>query len=103
MMSNRADLSKIKLEYVKDNITECGYKLFDDYYTTVETFLFKDEKIPDDDLEFLEFVCEEAFDKCARELLEFLYENEKGLTINSTSYEFDQIKDILSRALFKKQ
>lgn len=98
-MSNRVYLSKVRVEYVKDKIKETGYKIFDDLVSVVETFMYE-ESVPDDDLELLAFVCKEAFDENTKELIQFVYENKKDITINGVLYKFQDIKEVMRKSLF---
>ena len=71
--------------------TSYGYRLFDDYgqtYCNIGSYLIED------DLELLQFAMENS-DDYSRTLFKFLIEDQKGLNINNSWYDFDEIKHIL--------
>ena len=92
-MSNRVSLDATK--FVNKNGDESyGYRMYDDYdqtyYNCAESNIMEM-----DDLELLEYAGKRA-DERAGEMISFCMEEEKGMYINDTWYDHDEIKDKLN-------
>lgn len=90
-MSNRVVIIPTIFTNARTGTISYGYFAYDNYEQTYCTIL---ESIPDDDMEFLGMVIEYA-DNIVSRLLDFVQEEERGISIGSTYYEYNEIKAIL--------
>lgn len=74
-----------------------GFRIADDYEKTYDNF---GEALIKDDLELLKYAVECADEK-SEAMFEFMNENEKGIEINGSWYDYEQVKDIITRLLAK--
>jgi hypothetical protein len=94
-MSNTLTLIPTKFQDIRSGDVTYGYRIFDSYDDSYSNTW---ESIPDDDMEFLKMVLDETVENYSQVVLEmfnFLQENEKGLDIDGTFYDFEDIKEIL--------
>jgi len=72
-------------------------RVYDDH----ETVTMIVEKLPDDDLEMLDFLFTDVFNGSRefKDLMEFVLENDKSITIRDSLYTIDQTKSILEKHL----
>lgn len=89
-MSNRVHLNAVKFEYLTGDIFY-GYTISDDEGLSFDN---NSESIIEDDLELLKYAIKTA-DAAAEALLDFVRENEKGILINDSWYDWEQIKEIM--------
>lgn len=90
-MSNRAVLEPTKFISVRSGRESYGYRFYDDYAGTYCNNL---DSIPEDDLEFLKLVMESGLDEVGRGIMDFIIEEEHGVYIGDTWYEWDKIKHV---------
>ena len=93
-MANVVNIVATKFENVTDGKTSLGFRAYDDYGSTYGNTL---ESIPDDDLEFLQAVCEDAMtDETLSSMFgDSVRDSNTPLLINGTEYKWDDIKDIV--------
>jgi|TARA_Y100000310_G_scaffold262645_1_gene272379 hypothetical protein len=89
-MSNVITIEPTKFESVRDGTITYGYRIYDDH-EAVYCNLW--ESIPDDDMEVLTQV-DVGADVATRGMLDFVAEEELGIFIGETYYEWDQIKHL---------
>ncbi len=90
-MSNKITIEPTKFENVRTGVITYGYRAYDNYDQAYgNTF----DSIPDDDLDFLSQVNENA-DQNTSEMLCFVKENQCGLFIGSEWYDYEDIKETL--------
>lgn len=75
--------------------TSHGFRMVDDYGKTYCNDL--ERPLPDDDLEALEEVLTKYSDEAINGFVDYMKENECGLTIRDVAYEWDEIKHILDK------
>ncbi len=83
---SRVSLVATKFVNVKSGEESFGYRLYDDYdsvYNNMWNF------IPDNDLDFLELALEDGHG-----MFDFLQENELGIDINGTWYDWNEIEHL---------
>ena len=73
-----------------------GFRIYDDYDSVYSNLMMEGEflDISSEDLAFLKYVVDNASDKIEY-MLDSVVENEKGMEINGTWYDWNEIKDIL--------
>lgn len=86
-MSNRVHLNAVKIEYLNGSVTY-GYTISDDNEMTFEN---NAEAMIQDDMELLRYAKQTA-DSVTEGILDFVRENEKGILINDSWYDWDDIK-----------
>lgn len=86
-MSNRVHLNAVKIEYLNGTVTY-GYTISDDNEMTFEN---NAEAMIQDDMELLRYAKKTA-DSVTEGILDFVRENEKGILINDSWYDWDDIK-----------
>lgn len=86
-MSNRVHLNAVKIEYLNGTVTY-GYTISDDNEMTFEN---NAEAMIQDDMELLRYAKQTA-DSVTEGILDFVRENEKGILINDSWYDWDDIK-----------
>jgi hypothetical protein len=87
-MSNRANLERQKVTKIKTGETLNQLLLFDDYGEN--TYIV--ESIPDDDLECLiECIKQHKEEQYRQGVLDNTYESEKGISIDGTWYDWEEI------------
>jgi len=87
-MSNRVHLNAVKIEYLNGSVTY-GYTISDDNEMTFEN---NAEAMIQDDMELLKYARETA-DSTTEGILDFVQENQKGILINDSWYDWDDIKE----------
>jgi hypothetical protein len=102
-MSNQVCLVSTKFSNVKTGNVSFGYRLYDGYGATYNntreidnwTENQEDQKFPDDDLDTLREAMElfEA-DNIAKAMFQFIEENEGGIEIDGTWYNWNEIKEL---------
>jgi hypothetical protein len=88
-MSNRIHLNAVKFEYLKGDVTY-GYTISDDEDMSFDN---NAEVMIEDDLELLRYAKKTA-DASTEAMLDFMQENEKGILINDSWYDWDEIKQV---------
>lgn len=88
-MSNRVHLNAVKMEYLNGYVVY-GYTISDDEALSFDN---NAEAMIKDDLELLRYVKKTA-DTAAKAMLDFIQENEKGILINNSWYDWEQIKQV---------
>lgn len=88
-MSNRVHLNAVKMEYLTGDVSY-GYTISDDEGLSFDN---NAEAMIEDDLDLLRYAKKTA-DASAEAILDFVQENEKGVLINDSWYDWDQIKQI---------
>ncbi len=88
-MSNRILLLSTKFEDVTG--ISYGYRISDDFGSDYNN---ESEEPIEDDLELLTYV-KNVYAKDSVEILDFMREHEKGITINNTYYDYDQVRSLL--------
>ena len=89
-MSNRVHLNAVKMEYLTGDVSY-GYTISDDEDLSYDN---NAEAMIEDDFDLLRYAKATA-DDSAKAMLEFIQENEKGLYINDSWYEWDAVQPIL--------
>lgn len=84
-------MNRIYLEKLDDKRNGAGFRLSDDYANNT-AFI---DGTPEDDIELLKFVVKNC-DDVGSDILQFCNENERGITINDTFYNYEKIKDIIN-------
>lgn len=95
-MSNRAQLTRTKFEG-DDGVTGWGWRLGDDY-TRSYTDACTEDEVSAEPLELLAAAASEATEE-ERRLLENLLQFERGISINGSWREFQEIAPVLRKAL----
>lgn len=88
-MSSKVYLKSTKFESMGE--TTYGFRMYDDYEKTYNNC---SEAFIEDDLDLLRYA-KETEDEDIDGMLYFIVENEEGIEINGTWYDFEQIKEIL--------
>lgn len=88
-MSNRVHLNAIKMEYLSGHVSY-GYTISDDEDMSFDN---NAEAMIEDDLELLRYAKKTA-DASTEAMLDFMQENEKGILINDSWYDWDDIKKV---------
>jgi ethanolamine utilization protein EutP (predicted NTPase) len=89
-MANQIDIVPTEFKDTHDGTVTLGVRVYDNY----EQFYINTWKnIPDDDLDLLDKVLMEAGDS---DIFCYLQEEEKGVTIRDTYYEWDEIKHLFA-------
>ena len=92
-MSNRISLVGTEFKNVTSNSTTYGYCMYDSYDATYNNCL---EKVQvKNDLRLLELVVELGDNSCEA-MISHMIENETGIEINDTWYDYDEIKDTIT-------
>ncbi len=94
-MSNPVTIEPTMFTDVRSGVVSYGYRVFDSYDKHYENTW---ESIPDDDMEVLRMVLTDAVDSFSEVIIDMfqsLLENENGLEIGDTFYDFEDIKKIL--------
>lgn len=94
-MSNQVMLIPCKFVDTPSGDVSFGFRMVDDYGKTYSNNL--DRELPDDDLEALEEVLTNHMDETITGFLEYLSENECGITIRDVPYEWNEIKEIVNK------
>ena len=91
-MSNQIYIDAVS----KDNSTH-GFRAYDDYSSCCA---FNWEKLPDDDLVFFEDIItsEYGYPPEFRDLIEFAAENDKGITIRGTYFDWSELEPIYKKS-----
>ena len=90
-MSNRIELVPTLFTNVRSGETSYGYRLYDDADNVYNNMW---DSIPDDDLDCLRKMVEEAGDR-EYPFLSYLREYTCGMSIGGTWYEWEEIEDII--------
>ena len=86
---NRVYLQATKfVDWPKGGAVTFGWRMYDDHEQVYENIL---ERIPDDCLELLQIVMDSG-NRTANDMLDFISEHEKGISINDEWFEWDEIK-----------
>ena len=94
-MSNRVTLTATQFKNVKsDDEPTYGYRMYDDAGQAYCN-IFTKEDVQKDDLDFLKLVWENAGSD-EGSMFDFMRQYEKGIFINGSWYDWDEVKDILS-------
>lgn len=88
-MSNKANIVTCEFHSGNGVITK-GYRIYDEYGKTYNNTW---ESIPTDDLQVLAEVLKDD-DDVTRSVLDFVEENENGISINDTYYDWAEIKHL---------
>lgn len=88
-MSNRVHLNAVKMEYL-DGTLSYGYTISDDEDMSFDN---NAEAMIEDDLDLLRYAKKTA-DASTEGMLDFIQETEKGILINGTWYDWDEIKQV---------
>ena len=103
-MSNRVSLERREVKRVKTGVVSKEAYLFDDYACDSITF---EHNFPDSDLDlFKDVIIAQKTDfnfPQIEEILDSLYESEKGIDIDDTFYEWKEIKPILEEYWIKEE
>jgi len=95
-MSNRAFLTRTKFEADHDG-TSWGWRIGDDYVRSY-TDACAEHEIPTDPLELLANAATESTED-ERHLLENLLRYERGISINGSWHDYEEIAPVLQKAL----
>ena len=90
-MSNLVTIEPTQFTNTRSGESTFGFRAYDDYGQTYGNIF---ESIPDDDLEFLTLVAKDP-DDILSGMLDSVRENEKGIKVGETFYEYDEIKHIV--------
>lgn len=90
-MSNKVQLNAVKMEYL-DGSVAYGYTISDDYDISFDN---NAESMIEDDMELLKYALKTA-DSSAEGMFDNMRECEKGLNINSSWYDWEQIERIMN-------
>lgn len=88
-MSNRVSIVPTEFVNVRSGNKTFGVRVYDDEGQSYDNTW---ESIPDDDLDVIEKVLQ-SDDMNIRGIMDFVRENEKGVEIDGTWYDWDEIKD----------
>lgn len=92
-MSNRVTITRTEFKNIKGGESSLGYRIYDEYGQEYNNCV--DEKDIDlDDLLFLELVVMETVGDVGSAMLMFIRDEEKGIYIDDTWYDHDEIKHI---------
>jgi hypothetical protein len=90
-MSNRVHIEPTRFENVRSGVVTYGFRAYDQY---AQTYNNTWDSIPDDDLECLKLAVADADDTLSS-MLDYCREEEVGLFVGDTWFDWDEIKDIL--------
>ncbi len=91
-MSNRVSLRAIEIKEVKSGAISYGFVMSDDYATAFNDTFTKEQVAIEDDVDLLQMVMEHTDgDEAFEGLFNSMYESEKGLSINGTWYDYEEI------------
>lgn len=94
-MSDQTCVVRTKFEDMRTGSATFGWRLYDNYSNTYNNF-FTEADIPEDDLELLAMVVNDAMsNENVRQFFNWLIENEEGISIDNEDYSFEQIKETL--------
>jgi hypothetical protein len=99
-MSNRASLERTLFAGNGDN-GGWGWRIYDDYFRSYADDHEEDE-VPKDPLQLLSKACAEATER-EREFFEYLLAEGKGLLINGSWHDFEEIEHALRTGLYKEE
>jgi hypothetical protein len=88
-MSNPVNIVPTEFLNVRSGNKTFGVRVYDDHDQAYDNTW---ESTPDDDLDVLEKVLE-CDNEAIRGIMDFVKENEKGVDIDGTYYDWDEIKD----------
>lgn len=88
-MANQVCLQRTEFKNLSDGKTSTGWRIYDDYGQTYNNL----GEAPENDLELLEFVKQNG-DDVSNTIMNFIHEDEKGIEINGTWYDWDEIKHL---------
>jgi hypothetical protein len=92
VMSNLACIETCEFVSTKDGSKDLGVRVFDDYE---KDYCNTWDSIPEEDLDILRECVKGGV---GEDILSFALENEQGIEINGTFYEFEEVKGILEGA-----
>ena len=93
-MGYRANLTATRFIDIATGKESLGVRIYDDAAQAYDNTW---EEIPDDDLEILRQVLANAGD-VEGDILEFIRENQRGIYINDSWYDWDKIKSVFTQA-----
>jgi hypothetical protein len=88
-MSNRISIDPTEFVNIRSGSKTFGVRVYDDYGCAYDNTW---ESIPDDDMDIIEKVLE-CENEVIRDMMNFVKEEEKGIDIDGTYYEWDEIKE----------
>jgi len=93
-MSNQVCIDPTIFENARTGGKSKGVRCYDNYASIYDNTW---TDIPDDDLEILRIIIHETIppDESLCAMLDYIYENQTGVTIGGIDYEWDQIKDVM--------
>jgi hypothetical protein len=91
---NRCHIEPTKFTNMRTGNETYGYRCWDDFGQSYENCL---ERIPDDDLKFLELVLNESINEVLWAIIDFCEENQHSLEIGNMNYEWEEIAPIIKR------
>lgn len=90
-MSNRVTITSTKFVNTKEGHDTLGFRMYDDEGQAYDNTW---DAIPDNDLDVLAKIKDESYNKEVVAMLDFIQENENGISIDGTWYDWDEIKHL---------
>lgn len=90
-MSNQTTIEPTIFENARSGNKTYGVRVYDSYG---QSYINTWEEIPKDNIEVLDKVIEDA-DDFVKDIIRAIKENECGITIGGTFYDYDEIKESL--------
>jgi len=94
-MSNRISIDPTEFRNVRSGQKTLGVRVYDDYSTAYDNNW---DSIPDDDLDVIEKVLE-CDNKEIQAIMDFVKEEKKGIDVDGTYYDWDEIKEVFQVAM----
>ncbi len=93
-MSNPIYINVNEVKNIATKTVLCSIEIQDSYNSG--SVRIEDEQIPKTDLEALQYLIKDGSveSKSVCDVVDSILENEKGVTINGTSYDWDEIKHL---------
>ena len=93
-MSNRASITTTKFTNIKSGESTLGFRAYDDYEQMYDNTW---DEMPDGDMDVLAKVLKESDCKEMTGIIDFIVENKKGIEINGTWYDWEDIKETVEK------
>jgi len=102
-MSNNISIERQEVKKVKTGEISKQIHIVDDYaQDCISLFMMDLENFPDSDIDLLEIMvkglAEKVFESPPTEsIFDYIVENEKGVSIDGTYYDYDEVKQIFEK------
>ncbi len=98
-MSNLISIQATRFTDISSGEKSYGYRIYDDYDSAYSNLLSKEEA-SGNDLDLLKLVAENE-NSAVSSMLEYVRNNENGIQINDTQYDWEEICEILTAEIHR--